>query len=80
MTPVVNGLEAEFADLIDFRSLDAASGEGQRAFTSYGLPGHPSYLILEPQGEVLWRSFGPQTRKALADAIEVAIAAVLESN
>ena len=79
MTPVVNGLEIEFSDLIDFRSLDAASGEGQRAFNSYALPGHPSYLILEPQGEVLWRSFGPQTKETLADEIEVAIATVLES-
>jgi hypothetical protein len=79
MTPVVNGLETAFADVVDFRSLDATSGIGQRAFNSYGLPGHPSYLILDPQGEVLLRSFGPQTKQVLADAIEVAIATVLES-
>lgn len=79
MTPVVNGLETEFGELVDFRSLDAATGEGQRAFNSYGLPGHPSYLILSPLGEVLWRSFGPQTKQVLADAIEIAIATVLES-
>lgn len=79
MTPVVNGLEPEFGELVDFRSLDAASGEGQRAFNTYGLPGHPSYLILGPQGEVLWRSFGPQTRETITTAIEDAIATVAGS-
>ncbi len=76
MTPVVSGLEIDFAEVVDFRSLDAASGIGQRAFNSYGLPGHPSYLILDPQGEVLWRNFGPQTRETITTAVEGAIATV----
>jgi hypothetical protein len=76
MTPVVNGLESDFADVVDFRLLNAASGIGQRAFNSYSLPGHPSYLILDPQGEILWTSFGPQSKQILVEAIEQVIMTV----
>jgi mono/diheme cytochrome c family protein len=73
MTPVVNGLAEELAEVVDFRSLNAAFGEGEKAFNSYGLPGHPSYIILNPEGDVLWRGFGPQTQEALNDALTEAI-------
>ncbi|MHA2427678.1 MAG: TlpA family protein disulfide reductase [Candidatus Hermodarchaeia archaeon] len=78
MTPVVNGLKAEFNELVEFHSLDAGTGTGERVFNSYELPGHPSYIILDPSGEVLWKSFGPQSKVMLASAIEDAIA-VIES-
>ncbi len=79
MTPVVNGLKSDFAEVVDIRSLNAGSGIGQRAFNSYGLPGHPSYLILDPKGEVLWKNFGPQPEETLTRAIEEAITTVLNS-
>lgn len=74
MTPVVNGLADEYGAQIEFRSLNAGIGDGQSAFNNYRLPGHPSYIILNPDGEELWRSFGPQTQDVLENAIEVAIA------
>ncbi|NIS81053.1 MAG: hypothetical protein GTO14_12785 [Anaerolineales bacterium] len=73
MTPVVDGLKAEYEGLIAFLTLDAASGEGKRAFEDYGLPGHPSYILLDINGDVTWRAFGPQPREALQDAIENAL-------
>ncbi|MCH8337996.1 MAG: hypothetical protein IH858_03990 [Chloroflexi bacterium] len=76
MTPVVNGLESTFGDQIEIRALDAASGQGRSVFQNYGLPGHPSYVILDPQGEVLWRAFGPQSAGALEDVVEDAISKV----
>lgn len=76
MTPVVNGLETTFGERIDLRSLDAASGQGKRTFQDYRLPGHPSYVILNPQGEVLWSAFGPQSAGALENAVEDAISKV----
>ncbi|NIM94718.1 MAG: hypothetical protein GTO18_13540 [Anaerolineales bacterium] len=78
MTPIVNGLKADFAEVVDFRSLNAGSGVGQKAFNSYGLPGHPSYLILDPQGRVLWKGFGPQSKEILEEAIEGVVSTVLE--
>jgi hypothetical protein len=76
MTPVVNGLKSDFGELVDIRLLNAGFGTGQRAFSTYGLPGHPSYIILHPTGEVLWTSFGPQPKETISTAIEEAIAAV----
>ena len=70
MTPVVNGLEANFGKQVDFRALDAASGEGQRAFAAFNLPCHPSYVLIDPSGEILWRSFGPLLEETLSEAIE----------
>lgn len=74
MTPVVNGLADEYETKVEFRSLNAGFGEGQSAFNSYGLCGHPSYIILNPDGDVLWRGFGPQAREILVSALEDAIA------
>lgn len=76
MTPVVNGLAEEYAGRVDFRVLNAGSGEGRRAFNAYALPGHPGYIVLDPSGTVLWVGFGPQTVEALRRAIDDALASM----
>jgi len=76
MTPVVNGLETTFGKLLEIRSLNAAFCEGRSAFQNYGLPGHPSYVILDPQGEVLWSAFGPQSAGVLEAEVVEAISKV----
>ena len=76
MSPVVNGLETTFGEQVEIRSLNAAFGHGRNAILNYGLPGHPSYVILDPQGEVLWSAFGPQSAGALEEVIEEAISKV----
>ena len=76
MTPVVNGLETTFGEQVDIRSLNANSSHGGSVFRGYGLPGHPSYVILDPQGEVLWSAFGPQSAGTLEEVIEDAISKV----
>jgi hypothetical protein len=65
MEPVVNGLETSYSDQVAFRSLDANSPEGQRAFRAFALPGHPSYVLVNPNGEVLWKGFGEQSAASL---------------
>ena len=73
MTPVVNGLMADYEEAVVYLSLDAASGRGKRAFDGYGLPGHPSYVLINTQGDVTWRAFGPQSRSSLQDALDGAL-------
>lgn len=59
MMPIVNRLEEEFADRIQFVYLNAEDGvAGQRAFESLNLPGHPAILIFSPDGEEVYRAFG----------------------
>ncbi len=76
MTPVVNGLETTFGGQVDIRSIDANSAQGRRNFQYYRLLGHPSYVILDPQGEVLWSGFGLQSPGALEDEVQEAISKV----
>ncbi len=75
MTPVVNGLEDKYNGQVTFIILNAAFGEGKAALGAYLMPGHPSYVLLNPSGEVLWRSFGVQFEAALETAIEDALVA-----
>ncbi len=74
MTPVVNGLQTQFEGQVAFVILNANFGEGKDAFEAYQLPGHPSYVLLNPGGEVVWRAFGPQTDATLESALSDALA------
>jgi hypothetical protein len=73
MEPVVNGLEATYQDQIEFRALDANSTDGQKAFRVYALPGHPGFVLLNPEGEVLWKGFGEQNRESLDAQLRAAL-------
>jgi hypothetical protein len=68
MEPVVNGLKQDYLDQVDFRLLDV-NGEGKPAFNAYRLLGHPSYVILNPSGDVVWTSIGEKTREDLENQI-----------
>ena len=70
MEPVVNGLEEIYQEQIEFRALDANALDGQQAFRAYALPGHPGYVLLNPEGEVLWKGFGEQSEENLAIQLE----------
>lgn len=72
MEPVVNGLEQEFGDQVDFRKLDV-NGEGKSAFEAYRLLGHPSYVTLNIKGEVVWSSVGVKSREDLENQILLAL-------
>lgn len=60
MMPIVDGLEERYQDQMAFIRLNAAD-DGKETFRYYGLPGHPSYLLLNPSGDVLWSGFGSQS-------------------
>ena len=68
MEPVVNGLEQDYGDQVDFRRLDV-NGAGKSAFEAYRLLGHPSYIILNKNGEVVWSSVGEKSREDLENQI-----------
>jgi len=72
MEPVVNGLEEELGARIEFQRIDANSRDGQEVFRSFNLRGHPSYVILNPEADVLWRGLGEQSRDILIEQIHLA--------
>jgi glutathione peroxidase-family protein len=55
-----------------FQRLNAAS-EGRVLFQRYNLPGHPAYVIVDKQGNVVWRFVGQTTRETLEQAIRRAL-------
>lgn len=58
MEPIVNGLETEFEADVTFDWINASSERGQAAMKAYSLRGHPSYVFLDADGEVLWQFSG----------------------
>jgi hypothetical protein len=70
MMPIVNGLEEEFAGEIAVVRRDAASNHGAALQTYYGVRGHPSFAILDADGDVLARFYGPQSAGTLRAAME----------
>lgn len=69
--PTVNGLEEEFAGEIDVTRLDATDSGGGALQKQYGLRGHPSFAVLDENGEVVERFFGPQGEKTLRTTVEL---------
>ncbi len=69
MAPVVNGLQEKYESEVEFLILNAGFGDGKEAFEHYRLPGHPSFVLLNPQGEVTWQAFGPQAEASLEAAV-----------
>ncbi len=70
MEPVVDGLEEVYNAQVDFRRIDANSQDGRKFFQAYGLRGHPSFVVIDPGGEVLWTGLGEQSEEMLAQALQ----------
>ena len=73
MEPVVDGLEETYNEQVEFRAINAATPDGQQTFRAYRLPGHPSYILLNPKGEVLWTGFGEQSGDDIAQQLEASL-------
>lgn len=58
MQPIVNGLETEYAGNLAFDRRNATTPEGRVELDYYELRGHPSYVIVAPDGTLLWSGFG----------------------
>lgn len=69
MVPIVDGLEEKYQDQVEFRRIDANSPEGKSAYQAYNLLGHPTFLLLNQQGELLWKGFGEQSSQDLENQL-----------
>ena len=69
MQPIVNGLEEEYADRLAFDRVDANAEPGRSQLRAYGLRGHPSYVIVDTEGNKLWSASGVLAEEALLEAI-----------
>ena len=58
MEPIVYGLEEEYGEDLTFDSVNANLEPGRTLLRTYGLRGHPSYVIVDPEGKSLWSASG----------------------
>ena len=73
MQPIVDGLETEYRESVEFTQINASTPGGLEIFNSYGLFGHPSYLILDDTGKVLWQSVGELPEEDIQSVLETAL-------
>ena len=70
MTPIVNGLEAEFEGKVSVVQLNAAQKANAALQSQWGLRGHPSFAVLDENGSVVKLFFGPQVETDLREAMD----------
>ena len=74
MQPIVNGLEAEFKGQIAFERRNANSDDGKATMQAYNLRVHPSYVLVAPDGKVLWTGLGEMRADRLSEQIRKFVA------
>lgn len=69
MQPIVNGLQREFEEQVAFEQRNAGGETGQADLRAYGLRGHPSYVVVDETGQVLWRASGQVSAETLRQVL-----------
>lgn len=70
MTPIVDGLEAQYGNQVAFQRINANSGEGPVIMRAYRIQGHPTLLLLDRNGREVNRLIGPQPAETVAGALQ----------
>ena len=70
MAPIVDGLSEEFAGRANVHQLNAAEQANAHLQARYDVRGHPSFVILDGDGRLVQRLFGPQPEEILRQALE----------
>ena len=70
MAPIVDGLGEEFQGRATALQLDAAQATNASLQADFGLRGHPTFAVLNGDGLVTQRFFGPQLEDVLHNAME----------
>lgn len=73
MEPIVNGLEMEYEDTIIFEQVDANSPSGRAAMNQYEVRGHPSYVILDQMGNMVWQYTGQTDSAFLSNQLQTSL-------
>ena len=69
MNPIVDGIETTFSPQLAVKRIDANRGEGPAVMRAYRIPGHPTTLIFNADGQEEQRFIGPQTEDVVVEAV-----------
>lgn len=70
MLPIVDGLEAIYRAQLVVKRIDANAEAGPHIMRAYHIPGHPTILIFDRQGQEIQRFVGPQPVEAVEEIIK----------
>lgn len=70
MTPIVNGLEQEYEGQTAFVRLNVIEPDALALQAGYGQRGHPSFVVLDAEGQATASFIGPQPVEKLREAID----------
>lgn len=70
MVPIVDGLEEEYGQQIVIKRINADVGDGPEIVRAYRIPGHPTTLIFDSQGQEVQRLLGPQSTEVVREALQ----------
>ncbi len=62
-------LQAEYADRIEFVTVDASTAEGRAFSRSHGIRSHPGFVALDASGGVVHAALGPFDEEGLRDLV-----------
>ena len=62
-------LQAEYAGQIEFVTVDANSRAGADFSGLYGIRGHPGFVAIDANGEVVHAALGPFEEEGLRDLV-----------
>ncbi|MFC1974783.1 thioredoxin family protein [Chloroflexota bacterium] len=74
MTPIVDGLEQQYGKQIAVRRVNAAEGDGPAIMQNYRIPGHPTLMIFDSEGQEVKRLIGPQPVTAVEETMQEVLA------
>ncbi len=67
MRSIVDGLRPEFGEQITLEYIDAGTQSGQQLMRQYQLRSHPSTVVLDADGNLLWSYTGGLSDQQLRD-------------
>jgi thiol-disulfide isomerase/thioredoxin len=74
MTLIVDGLEQQYGEQIAVRRVNAAEGDGPAIMQGYRIPGHPTLMIFDSQGQEVRRLIGPQPATVIEEIMQEVLA------
>ena len=72
MRPVVNGLQEKYGDRVAFAGVDYYDESNRQLFRKYEVLGHPTFVILDPNGKVVEQLTGFVEAEELEAAVRKA--------
>ncbi|MCG3212131.1 MAG: hypothetical protein FOGNACKC_05778 [Anaerolineae bacterium] len=70
MTPIVDGIEQTYQDRIVLKRVNAELGSGPATMRQYHIPGHPTLLVFDQNGQETSRFVGPQLAEVVSSELD----------